>query len=49
MLSLAIVDNIGAIGVRGVPVYLVLGGFIWLAIDASGVHATIAGVIVGLR
>jgi NhaA family Na+:H+ antiporter len=80
MLSLAIVDDIGAIlvvaigysskivwpalvaaavgsafvpamtrmGVRGVPAYLAVGGFIWLAIDASGVHATIAGVILGL-
>ena len=80
MLSLAIVDDIGAIlvvaigysdeivwqaivaasagvavilamrriGVRGMPAYFVVGVFIWLALDASGVHATIAGVILGL-
>ncbi|HEX2493592.1 MAG TPA: Na+/H+ antiporter NhaA [Steroidobacter sp.] len=80
MLSLAIVDDIGAIlvvaigytgelvlgaivtaaagvvvvrvmswaGVRSLALYLSAGGFIWLAIDASGIHATITGVILGL-
>jgi NhaA family Na+:H+ antiporter len=80
MLSLAIVDDIGAIlvvaigyggdlvwwalaaaalyvvavramaliGVRSVAVYVVLGGLTWLAVDASGVHPTITGVILGL-
>jgi Na+:H+ antiporter, NhaA family len=80
MLSLAIVDDIGAIlvvaigysrdivwwplllaglclvairvmtklGVRGFPIYFLLGGFVWLAVDASGIHATITGVILGL-
>lgn len=80
MLSLAIVDDIGAIlvvaigyssdiawgalvlavfgivivrvltmlGFRGFPLYFLVGGAIWLAVDASGVHATITGVILGL-
>ena len=80
MLSLAIVDDIGAIlvvaigysghiawgalalgavgviivramallGFRAFPLYFLVGGFIWLAIDASGIHATITGVILGL-
>lgn len=80
MLSLAIVDDIGAIlvvaigysshiawtavgiaaagfagvhvmsriGIRGFPHYFLAGGLIWLAIDASGIHATITGVILGL-
>ncbi|CAI8331945.1 MAG: Na(+)/H(+) antiporter NhaA [Acidimicrobiales bacterium AG-410-I20] len=30
------------------PVYVVLGVFLWYAIFESGVHATIAGVIMGL-
>jgi NhaA family Na+:H+ antiporter len=80
LLSLAIVDDIGAIAVIGVfytddlslgwlaaagagvlgivalrrlrvwsfyP-YLLVGGFCWLATYQSGVHATIAGVVVGL-
>jgi NhaA family Na+:H+ antiporter len=80
LLSLAIVDDIGAIAVIGVfyseglslawlgaavagvlaivalrwlrvwsfyP-YLLIGGFTWLATYQSGVHATIAGVVLGL-
>lgn len=80
MLSLAIVDDIGAIlvvaigysdhlvwealalaafgvvavrvmarvGFRGFPIYFIMGGCIWLAVDASGIHATVTGVILGL-
>ncbi|WP_222937639.1 Na+/H+ antiporter NhaA [Spartinivicinus ruber] len=80
MLSLAIVDDIGAIlvvsigygsrihweilalsaigvvivrvmtllGVRSITLYFLIGGIIWLIIDASGVHATITGIILGL-
>ncbi|UCH53024.1 MAG: Na+/H+ antiporter NhaA [Pseudomonadota bacterium] len=80
MLSLAIVDDIGAIlvvaigysshiawgalalaavgagivraaalaGFRRFPVYFVAGICIWLAVDASGIHATITGVILGM-
>jgi NhaA family Na+:H+ antiporter len=35
-------------GVRYLPVYAVLGAGIWLATFESGVHATIAGVALGL-
>jgi NhaA family Na+:H+ antiporter len=35
-------------GIRSVPFYFLLGGCIWLAVDASGIHATITGVILGL-
>ena len=35
-------------GVRDVIVYGVIGGIVWLAMHESGVHATIAGVILGL-
>jgi NhaA family Na+:H+ antiporter len=80
MLSLAIVDDIGAIlvvaigynshiswvaislaaggivvvrtmalaGVRTFPAYFLAGVLIWIAVDASGIHATITGVILGL-
>ncbi len=35
-------------GVRTVPVYVVIGALIWLAVYKSGVHPTIAGVLLGL-
>jgi len=31
-----------------IPAYVVVGTFVWLAIFESGIHATIAGVILGL-
>lgn len=34
-------------GVRRLPVYLVVGVLLWLAVLRSGVHATIAGVALG--
>lgn len=50
---------VGAMGVAGVramamvdirsfPMYFLAGCFIWLAVDASGIHATVTGVILGL-
>jgi NhaA family Na+:H+ antiporter len=36
------------IGVRSVGVYVVAGVFIWLAFLQSGVHPTVAGVLLGL-
>ena len=36
------------IGVRSVGVYAIVGAFIWLAFMQSGVHPTVAGVLLGL-
>jgi NhaA family Na+:H+ antiporter len=36
------------IQVRYVPVYVAVGLFLWLATLESGIHATIAGVVIGL-
>jgi Na+:H+ antiporter, NhaA family len=36
------------LGVRSVSIYFLLGGLMWLAFDASGIHATITGVVLGL-
>jgi NhaA family Na+:H+ antiporter len=35
-------------GVRSSSVYVVLGMFIWLAVFRSGIHPTVAGVLLGL-
>ncbi len=31
-----------------IPAYVLVGGFLWLAVFESGIHATIAGVVLGL-
>jgi NhaA family Na+:H+ antiporter len=36
------------LGFRSFPIYFLVGGFIWIAVDASGIHATVTGVILGL-
>lgn len=35
------------VGVRSVPVYVILAAAVWLAVYESGVHATVAGVVLG--
>ncbi|MCW2286719.1 NhaA family Na+:H+ antiporter [Rhodoblastus acidophilus] len=47
-LGLIAIAAISRLGVRGMPVYFALGGGMWIALDASGVHATLTGVILGL-
>jgi NhaA family Na+:H+ antiporter len=47
-LGVAIVRAMALAGVRGVAIYFLAGGLIWLAVDASGIHATVTGVILGL-
>lgn len=47
-LGLAIVAGTSRLGIRSIPVYFAMGGLIWLALDISGIHATLAGVILGL-
>ncbi len=47
-LGLAVVAGIARLGIRSIPVYFAIGSGIWLAFDASGVHATLTGVILGI-
>ena len=47
-LGIAIVRAMALLGVRSIAIYFLVGAFIWLAVDASGIHATITGVILGL-
>lgn len=46
--GIVIVRALAILGFRGFPLYFLMGGSIWLAVDASGIHATITGVILGL-
>jgi NhaA family Na+:H+ antiporter len=46
--GVAIVRAMALVGIRNFPIYFLAGGLIWIAVDASGIHATIAGVILGL-
>ena len=46
--GVAIVRAMALVGIRGFPIYFLVGGFIWLAVDASGIRATVIGVILGL-
>ncbi len=46
--GLGVVILLGRVGVRSFAVYTILGILIWLGFHESGVHATIAGVLLGL-
>ena len=48
MLGLGVVVLMARLGVRRVAVYLLLGALVWFAFHESGVHATVAGVLLGL-
>lgn len=47
-LGIVLVMLLRKAGVRSIPIYTVLGVAIWFGFHESGVHATIAGVILGL-
>ena len=46
--GLGLVVVLSRLGVRSYGVYVVVGALVWLAFHESGVHATIAGVVLGL-
>jgi NhaA family Na+:H+ antiporter len=47
-IGLVIIRIMAKLGFRGFPLYILVGGLVWLAVDASGIHATITGVMLGL-
>lgn len=47
-LLLGIIVAANRFGVRTIGLYVVLGVLFWVALEKSGIHATIAGVILGL-
>ncbi|MEN8007862.1 MAG: Na+/H+ antiporter NhaA [Candidatus Krumholzibacteriota bacterium] len=46
--GLAVVYALGRLGVRSFGIYVILGVLVWFGFHESGVHATIAGVLMGL-
>ncbi len=48
LVGLVVVVVMKQINVRSVAAYLAVGSFVWLAVLESGVHATLAGVALGL-
>jgi NhaA family Na+:H+ antiporter len=46
--GLAVVYGLGRAGVRSFGIYAILGVLVWFGFHESGVHATIAGVLMGL-
>lgn len=46
--GILVVSLLARLGVRSFGVYTVVGTLVWVAFHESGVHATIAGVILGL-
>jgi NhaA family Na+:H+ antiporter len=48
VVGMASVRGMGLLGIRHIPLYFLAGAVSWLAVDASGIHATITGVVLGL-
>ncbi|GAB3480582.1 Na+/H+ antiporter NhaA [Azotobacter salinestris] len=48
VVGLAVVRLMAHVGIRSIALYILAGVFIWFAVDRSGVHATISGVLLGL-
>jgi NhaA family Na+:H+ antiporter len=48
VVGIAGVSVLARLGVRSFGIYAVLGAGIWFAFHESGIHATIAGVVIGL-
>ncbi|WP_391575343.1 Na+/H+ antiporter NhaA [Aureliella helgolandensis] len=46
--GIVIVHLLMRVGVRRIPVYCAVAAWVWFAVHESGVHATLAGVMLGL-
>jgi NhaA family Na+:H+ antiporter len=43
-----LVRGMAVLGIRSIPLYVLVGVAVWAAMDASGIHPTITGVALGL-
>ena len=48
VLGIGAIGLLSRLGVRGFGMYVLLGLWVWIAFHESGIHATVAGVILGL-
>lgn len=48
VVGFGIVRGMALLGIRGIALYFFVGGIIWFAVDLSGIHSTVTGVILGL-
>ena len=48
IIGIGAIAGLARAGLCRIPIYVALGSFVWLAFHESGIHATIAGVILGL-
>lgn len=47
-LALGVVYGLARLGVRSIPIYFLAGAAVWVSLDSSGIHPTVAGVALGL-
>jgi NhaA family Na+:H+ antiporter len=48
VVGLVIVRGMALLGIRVIAIYFLVGGLVWLSLDASGIHGTVTGVLLGL-
>ncbi len=46
--AIALLVGASWLGIRSVALYYIVGGLLWTAFDSSGIHPTVAGVVLGL-
>jgi Na+:H+ antiporter, NhaA family len=48
MSGLALMAGLTRLGIRGIAIFFLMGGAVWLCVDQSGIHPTVTGVVLGL-
>lgn len=48
LLGFMMIKAMALVGIRSITLFFIAGGLIWLAMDASGIHPTVTGIILGL-
>jgi len=48
LIGFLVVKTMAFLGIRSITLFFIVGGMIWLAVDTSGIHPTVTGIILGL-